>query len=76
LSRFKPRLGGYVHTSVHKRILCPRVGGNQEEWSAGHMDGRPTVHDLETDSIKLMEEPFYLYIRLLRVEFTHTTLFL
>jgi hypothetical protein len=62
--------------SVHKRILCPRVSGNQEEWSAGHMDGRPTDHDLETDSIKLMEAPFYLYIRILRVEFTHTTLFL
>jgi hypothetical protein len=41
LSQFRLRLGGYVHMSVHKSILCPRVGGNQEEWPAGHVDGRP-----------------------------------
>jgi hypothetical protein len=62
--------------SVHKSILCPRVGGNQEEWPAGHVDGRPTVHHLQTDSIMLVEPLLYFYIRVLMVEFTHTTLFL
>jgi hypothetical protein len=75
-SRFRPRHGGYVHTLVHKSILCPRVGGNREEWPAGHVDGRPAVHHLQTDSIKSVEAPLYLYIRILMVEFTHTTLFL
>jgi hypothetical protein len=28
LSQFRPRLGGYIHTLVHKSILCPRVSGN------------------------------------------------
>jgi hypothetical protein len=74
LSWFRLRLGGYVHTSVHNSILCPRVGGNWEEWPAGHVDGRPTVHHLQTDSIESVEAPLYLYIRILTVEFTHTTL--
>jgi hypothetical protein len=64
LGQFKPRLGGYVQ----KRILCPRVGGNWEEW--------PSIHHLQTDSIKSVEAPLYPYIRILTVEFTHTTLFL
>jgi hypothetical protein len=38
LSRFRPRLGGYIVTSVHKSILCPRVGGNWEEWPTGHVE--------------------------------------
>jgi hypothetical protein len=75
LSRFRLRLGGYIQTSVHKSILCPRVGGNREEWPAGHVDGRPTVHHLEIDSIKSVEAPLYLYIWIIMVEFTHTTLF-
>jgi hypothetical protein len=54
----------------------PRVSGNQEEWLAGQVDGHPAVHHLQTDSIKLVEAPLYLYIRILMVEFTHTTLFL
>jgi hypothetical protein len=61
---------------VHKSILCPRVGGNLEEWSVGHMDGHPVVHHLQTDSIKSVEAPLYPYIRILTVEFTHVTLFL
>jgi hypothetical protein len=69
LSRFRPRFGGYHHKLVHKRILCPRVSGNQEEWPASHMDGQPAVHHLQTDSIKLVDEPLYLYIRILTVEF-------
>jgi hypothetical protein len=40
------------------------------------LDGHPTIHHLETNSIKLVEAPLYLYIRILTVEFTHTTLFL
>jgi hypothetical protein len=27
LSRFRLRLGGYIHTSVYKSVLCPRVYG-------------------------------------------------
>jgi hypothetical protein len=76
LSRFGLELGGYVHTSVHKSILCPRVGGNCKERLAGHVDGRPAIHHLQTDSIKSVEAPLYPYIRILMVEFTHTTLFL
>ena len=76
LSLFGPELGGYVHPSVQKKILCPRVGGNWEEWSADHVDGRPAIHHLQTDSIKSVEAPLYPYIRILTVEFTHTTLFL
>jgi hypothetical protein len=76
LSRFRPRLGRYIHTSVHKRILCLRVSGNWEEWLADDVDGRPAIHHLQTDLIKSVEAPLYPYIRILVVEFTHTTLFL
>jgi hypothetical protein len=40
------------------------------------VDGRPAVHHLQTDSIKSVEAPLDLYIRILAVEFTHTTLYL
>jgi hypothetical protein len=76
LSQFRPTLSGYVHTSVHKSIPYPRVSGNWEEWLAGHVDGCPAIHHLKTDSIKLVEAPLDLYIRILMVELTHTTLFL
>jgi hypothetical protein len=76
LSQFRLRLGSYVHMSVHKSILCPGVGENREEWPVGHMDARLAVHHLQTDSIMLVEAPLYPYIRILMVEFTHTTLFL
>jgi hypothetical protein len=76
LSRFRLRLGGYVDTSIQKRILCPRASGNREEWPAGHLDGRPTIHHLQTDIIKMVEAPLYPYIRVLMVEFAHNTLFL
>jgi hypothetical protein len=76
LSRLKPRLGGYVHTSVYKSIPCLKVGGDQEEWPTGHVDGRLAIHHLQTDLIKLVEAPLDLYIRILTVELTHTTLFL
>jgi hypothetical protein len=76
LSQFRPRLDDYTSKSVRKRIPCTRVSGDREEWSAGHVDGRPAVHHLQTDSIKWVEAPLDLYIRILIVEFTHTTLFL
>jgi hypothetical protein len=62
LSWFGPGHGGYVHTSVHKSILCPRVIGNHEEWPVDHEGGRLAIQ--------------YPYIRMLTVEFKHTTLFL
>jgi hypothetical protein len=47
-----------------------KVGGDREEWLASHMDGCPAVHQLQTDSIKSMEDPLTdLYIRILTVEF-------
>jgi hypothetical protein len=73
-SQFRPRLGGYVHTLVHKSILCLSVHGNWEEWPTGLVDDHPAVHHLQTDSIKWVEAPLYIYIRILTVEFTHTTL--
>jgi hypothetical protein len=76
LSQLRLGLGGYIHMSVHKSILCLRVGGNREEWLASHVDGRLAVHHLQTDSIKLVEATLYPYKRILTVEFTHTTLFL
>jgi hypothetical protein len=75
-NRFGPRLDSYAPKSVYKSIPCLRVGGDQEECSAGHMDGRPAAHQLQTDSINSVEAPLDLYIRILVVEFTHTTLYL
>jgi hypothetical protein len=40
LSRFRPRLDGYAPTSIYKSIPCPRVGGDTEEWPAGHPPNR------------------------------------
>jgi hypothetical protein len=62
--------------SVYRCISCPRIGGNREEWLADHMDGCLAVHHLQTDSIKFVEAPLDLYIEILMVEVTHTTLFL
>jgi hypothetical protein len=61
--------------SVYKSILCSEADGDREEWPDGHVDGCPTVHQLQTDSIKSMESPLDLCIRILAVEFrTHHTL--
>jgi hypothetical protein len=76
LSWFRPRLDAYAPKSVYKSIPGPKVGGDREEWPIGHVDGRPIVHHLQTDSIKLVEAPLYLYIGILVVEFTHTILYL
>jgi hypothetical protein len=74
VSRFRPRLDGYVPKSVHKSIGCSEVGGEREEWPVSHMDGRPVVHQLQTDSIKSVEAPLDLDIMILTVEFrTHHT---
>jgi hypothetical protein len=44
---------------------------------AGQPSGWPSaVHHLQIDSIKLVEAPLDLYIRILTVEFTHTALYL
>jgi hypothetical protein len=75
LSWFKPRLDGYAPMSVYKSIPGPKVGGDQDEWPAGHVNGRQAVHHLQIDSIKSVEAPIDLYIRILTVEFrTHNTL--
>jgi hypothetical protein len=76
LSRFRSRLGGYVHTLVQRRILCSIVGGNLEEWLADHVDGHPAVHHLQINLVKSVEAPLYPYIRIPMIEFTHTTIFL
>jgi hypothetical protein len=75
LSWFRARLDGYAPKLIYKSIPCPNVGGDQEEWPVGHVDGCSAVHHLQTDSIKSVEGPLYLYIRILMVEFrTHHTL--
>jgi hypothetical protein len=75
LSQFRLRLDGYGRKSVYKSIPCLKVGGDQEEWPGGHLDGRPAVHHLQTDSIKLVDAPLDLYINILTVEFNtpHST---
>jgi hypothetical protein len=67
---------GHAPKSVYKSIPYPRVGENWEEWSAGHVDGRHAVHHLQTNSIKSVEAPLDVYIRILMVELTDTTLYL
>jgi hypothetical protein len=75
LSRYRPSLDGYAPKSVYKSISFSKVSGDREEWPAGHMDGRPAIHELQTDSIKSVEAPLDLYIRILMVEFrTHHTI--
>jgi hypothetical protein len=76
LSEFRPRLDGYAPKLVYKSIPGPKVGGDQEEWPVGHVDGHPAIHHLQTNSIKSVEAPLDLYIRILMLEFTHTTLYL
>jgi hypothetical protein len=68
LSRFRPRLDGNILKSIYKSIPCSKVSGDQEEWSVGHVDGRPAVHQLQTDSIKSVAAPLDFYIRILMVE--------
>jgi hypothetical protein len=74
LSWFRPRLDGYAPKLVYESIVGPKVGGDREEWPAGHVDDRTTIHHLQTNSIKSAEAPLDLYIRILAVEFRkHTT---
>jgi hypothetical protein len=75
LSRLGLRLDGYAPMSVYKSIPCSKIGGDREEWPAGDVDGRLAIHQLQTDSIMLMEDQLDLYIRILSVEFrTHHTI--
>jgi hypothetical protein len=76
LNQYRLRLGGYAPKSVYKTIPYLRIGGDWEEWSTGHVDGRPAIHHLQTDSIKLVQAPLNLHIRILMVELTHTILYL
>jgi hypothetical protein len=74
LSWFRPKLDGYTPKSVYKSIPGLKVGGDQEEWPTGQLDGCPAVPHLQTDSIKSVEAPLDLYIRIIFVEFrTHHT---
>jgi hypothetical protein len=70
------RSAGYAPTLVYKCIPCLRVIGDWEEWPPNHVDGCPAVHHLQTNLIKSVEAPLDLYISILTVELTHTTLFL
>jgi hypothetical protein len=69
LSWFRPRLDGYAPKLVYNSIPGLKVGGDREEWPAGHVDGRPAVQHLQTDSIKSVEAFLDLNIRILVVEF-------
>jgi hypothetical protein len=69
LSRFKPRLDSYAPKFVYKSIPHSKVSGDPEEWPADHVDACPAIYQLQTGSIKLMEAPLDLYIRILAVEF-------
>jgi hypothetical protein len=69
LSWFRLRLDGYAPKSIYKSIPCSEVSGDWEEWLAGHVDGYPAVHQLQTNSIKSVEAPLNHYIRILAVEF-------
>jgi hypothetical protein len=40
----------------------PKGGGDCEEWSTGHVDGRPALHLLQTDPAKSVGTPLYPYI--------------
>jgi hypothetical protein len=75
LSQFRPRLDGYTPKSIYNSIPSLKVTGDQEEWPTDHVDGRLTIHHLQTDSLESVEAPFDLDIRILTVEFrTHHTL--
>jgi hypothetical protein len=76
LSQFRPRPDGYAPKSVYKSIPYLRVSEHRKEWPVGHVDGRPATHHLQTESIKSVEAPLDLYVRILTMELIHTTLFL
>jgi hypothetical protein len=73
LSQFSPRLDGHVATLVHKGYPMLEVNGTREEWPASNVNGRPKVHILQTDLVKLVQAPLCLYKRLLMMKVdTHT----
>jgi hypothetical protein len=57
LSRIRLRLDSYAPRLIYKSTPCSKVGWDREEWSAGHVDGLPAVHQLQIDSIKLLKLP-------------------
>jgi hypothetical protein len=73
LIQFRLRLDGYDSKLVYKSILGLKVGGEREEWLTGHVDGHQAVHHVQTDSIKTVEAPLDLYIRILTVQFRRHT---
>jgi hypothetical protein len=59
--------------SVHKGYPMLEVGGTWEEWPAGHVDGRSTVHLLQTDLVKSVQALLCLNKMLLTMKVdTHT----
>jgi hypothetical protein len=44
----------------------------ESRWKLRGVASLQAIHHLQTDSIKLVEAPLNLYIRILTVEFTHT----
>jgi hypothetical protein len=75
LSQFRLKLGGYAPKVVYKSIQPQKVSGDREEWPVSHVDGCLAIDHLQTNSIKSVEAPLNLYIRILTVEFrTHNTI--
>jgi hypothetical protein len=69
LSRFRLRPGAMF---IRQFIRVSHAQESMESRRRGH----PTIHNLQTDSVKSVEAPLDLYIRILMVELTHATLFL
>jgi hypothetical protein len=66
---------------LHSHVSSQEYPMPESRWKlrgvlVGHVDGRPSVPHLQADSIKSVEAPLYLYIRIIMVECTHTKLFL
>jgi hypothetical protein len=73
LIQFSPRLDGHVAMLVHKGHPTLEVGGIQEEWPPDHVDGHQTIHLLQTDLVKSVQDPLRLYKRLFMMKIdTHT----
>jgi hypothetical protein len=69
----------FVSVQVETWLLRSHVGSQEypmpeSRWKPGGVAG-PAIHHPQSDSIKLVEAPLNLYIRILMVKFTHTTLF-
>jgi hypothetical protein len=49
LSWFRLRLDSYASKLVYKSIPCSKVSGDRAEWLASQVDGRPAIHQLQTN---------------------------